>query len=275
MILGSRDFQLEPTLESGQFFRWRRLEKDGFLIVTHGRIFTVQRDRVMGVPLKFVRRFFSLDHDGAAIAKTLWKHPTLRKALHRYRGLRILRQDPWECLISFMTSVASNIQRITRNLNGLCEALGRPVALDGLSWSAMPPPTELCNEAFLRRLGFGFRAKYLVQTAREVQRGALRGLERATTKEARRRLCELPGVAEKVADCILLFAYGRLEAFPVDTWIRRIMTDLYFGGRRPRGGDETIRAFAADRFGPLAGYAQQYLYTWSRNRHGPDGSICV
>lgn len=237
------------TLESGQFFRWRR-EKDGFVVATHGRAFRVP-------PLSpAARKFFALDHDIDAICGTLRRDRKLRPALRT--DLRLLRQDPWECLVSFLTSCASNIPRITKNLDALCRTLGRPLA-HGLH--AMPPPEAVDDEKLLRRLGFGFRAKYLVPVAREVSRGALRGMERMSTDEARLRLCELPGVAEKVADCVLLFAYERLEAFPLDVWIRRVMRELYL-----RGNDREIRAFAADRWNGLAGYAQQFLYVWSRNR---------
>lgn len=233
---------LRLTLESGQFFRWHP-QGDGFCVMTHGRSFFVaERDgglRVRGTSATFARKFFALDHDLPAIRETLARDPKLRSAVRP--GLRILRQDPWECLVAFVTSCASNIPRITKNLAALCG--------DG------PTPRKL-DERALRRLGFGFRSRYLSR----ISPVDLQGLDALSTGDARDRLCELPGVAEKVADCVLLFGYGRLEAFPLDVWIRRVMRDRFL-----RGTDREIRAFAADRWGPLAGYAQQFLYVWSRN----------
>lgn len=255
---------VEVTLASGQFFRWRRTGPR-FAIATHGRLFLVDdRLRPEGATADFVRRFFSSDHDSAGIERRLSREPVLREPIRRLRGLRILRQDPWECLVAFITSAASNIPRITRNLDDLCRRLGPELRVNGTPGNTTPSPSAVKDEALLRRLGFGFRARYLVDTAREVQRGMLRGIEKLPTAEARDRLCRLPGVGEKVADCVLLFAYERLESFPVDVRIRRVMIDRYFQGRRPRGGDRTLRRFAMDRFGPLAGYAQQYLYARAR-----------
>lgn len=235
-------FDLRATLESGQFFRWRP-ERAGFVVATHGQSFFAEecedRLRVRGTSKAFARRFFALDHDILAIHETLARDRALRPALRP--GLRILRQDPWECLVAFVTSCASNIPRITRNLASLCG--------DG------PTPRKL-DEGKLRRLGFGFRSRYLSR----ISPAALRGLEKLSTEQARAHLCELPGVAEKVADCVLLFGYGRLEAFPLDVWIRRVMRERFV-----RGTDREIREFAAERWGPLAGYAQQFLYVWSRN----------
>jgi len=254
-VIPNPPFQLGVTLASGQFFRWRA-EGDGFLVSTHGRTFAVRerRDRlaVSGIRRSFAERFFALDHDLPGIRGRLLRDRRLRPAVEAYPGLRILRQDPWECLVSFVTSCASNIPRITRNLESLCRELGRK----GL---AMPPPEAISDERVLRRLGFGFRARHLVPLAREVERGALRGLERLATEEARERLCALPGVGVKVADCVLLFAYERLESFPVDVWIRRAMAGLFGGRRDPR-------TVALERWGELSGYAQQFLYVWSRKR---------
>lgn len=241
-------FRLDLTLDSGQFFRWRP-DGDGFVVTTHGRTFFARQAEdleIRGVPRDFAERFFALDHDLAAIRASLARDAKLRPAIEACPGLRLLRQEPWECLLSFVTSAACNIPRIRRNLSALCGE------------GATPRPAAMPDERTLRRLGFGFRAKHIVPLAREVERGALRGLEALTTGEARARLCDLPGVGVKVADCVLLFAYERLEAFPVDVWIRRIMR------RFVRGGDRAVREHAAKRWGPLAGYAQQFLYVWSR-----------
>ncbi|MBI2900236.1 MAG: hypothetical protein HYY17_08620 [Planctomycetes bacterium] len=255
-MTGTTAIDLARTLESGQFFRWRRRD-DGFLIVTHGRAFVADDDlRVRGATRAFADRFFGPDL--TEIHQTLERDPLLRPFL--VEGLRILRQDPWECLVSFVTSCASNIPRIARNLDSLCASLGEPLPFDA---RAMPHPRALRDEKLLRRLGFGFRARHLVPLAREVERGALDGLDRLSTDEARVRLVSLPGVGVKVADCVLLFAYARFEAFPIDVHVRRAMTGLCFGGRP--AGDRRIREEAARRWGAHAGVAQQHLYVRARS----------
>ena len=138
------------------------------------------------------------------------------------------------------------------------------VRLGNRTGHAFPRPPELGDEAELRALRLGFRARYLVHAARLADTGLLEEVATLRGKEAREALMVIPGVAGKVADCILLFSYGRLDAFPIDTWIRRVMRELYFGGRRVP--DRTIRDFAGERWGDQAGYAQQYLYMWSREK---------
>ena len=257
-------FDLGRTLESGQFFRFAPAGGGAYYVHTAGRLLRARQDgdrlRIEGAPASFARRFFALDHDGDAVARALGRDPALRPALDAVSGLRILRQDPWECTAAFIVSICSNIPRIARTIEALARAWGRPVRLDGFTSRAFPAPGALGDERALRRLGLGFRAPYLVETARRAAAGFLDGLDRLPCDAARERLMELPGVAEKVADCVLLFAYGRLEAFPVDTRIRQAMRTLFF--RHQAASDREIRAFARERWGPLAGYAQQYLYAW-------------
>ncbi|HXX94463.1 MAG TPA: hypothetical protein VEN81_12575, partial [Planctomycetota bacterium] len=201
--------------------------------------------------------------------EALRRDPKLRPAVERHPGLRLLRQDPWECTAAFILSIASNIPRIRRNVADLARTYGEPQTLGRIESPAFPRPHELGGEPDLRRLRLGFRAAYLVGSARLARGGILEEVEGLPYEEAREILMVMPGVAEKVADCILLFAFGHRGAFPVDTWIRKAMTELYFGGRRTP--DPALRAFAQERWGDLAGYAQQYLYHWSR-RVGTGGA---
>ena len=251
------EFSLRTTLESGQFFRWR--ERDGaFEILLRDRVITARQDgdelRFEGADAPTVRRFFALDHDLSAIRAELARDPVLRGPLERFRGLRILRQDPWECVAAFITSAASNIPRISRNVRDMAARFGTP--------PAFPRPHEMGTEPQLRALRLGFRARYLAEAARLARDGRLDRLD-GPLDSVRDALMELPGIGGKVADCVALFAYGRLEAFPVDTWVRKTMRKLYFGGRKVT--DRRIRSFAARRFGPLAGYAQQYLFVAARS----------
>jgi N-glycosylase/DNA lyase len=259
-------FSLRHTLESGQFFRYSP-GGDGRVTVHSGRrLFRIEQAGetlfAEGVSAAFLRSFFSLDHDLGSIETVLRRDPRLGPALEAFPGLRILRQDPWECTVAFILSIASNIPRITGNIADLARVYGTTSVLDATESPDFPRPHELGNERDLRKLRLGFRAKYLVQAARLARSGLLEEVALLPYEEARESLMVVPGVAEKVADCILLFAFGHLNAFPVDTWIRKVMVRLFFGGRRTP--DRAIRTFAQERWGDLAGYAQQYLYHWSR-----------
>jgi N-glycosylase/DNA lyase len=259
-------FSLKHCLESGQFFRWT--EKDGVYTIVRGHRFIRARQdgqtlHYDGSDLWFLKEFFGLDQDYGSIEQALRRDRKLWEALDAYPGLRILRQDPWECTAAFITSIASNIPRITGNLADVSQAFGSPLRLGESLAYAFPRPDELEDEHALRTLKFGFRAHYLVQAARLARSGILEDIASLSYEDAKETLMVIPGVAEKVADCVLLFAYGRLNAFPVDTWIRKVMVRMFFKGRRVP--DRAIRAFASERWGDLAGVAQQYLYHWSRN----------
>ena len=249
-------FDLKTTLESGQFFRWTEIDGAYEIRMKH----RVIRARQEGDLLEFdgadeheVRRFFALDDDLPAIHAELSRDPVLRDPLARYAGLRILRQDPWECVAAFITSVASNIPRISRNVQDMAARFGRG--------SAFPRPDEMGTESQLRELRLGFRARYLAEAARLARDGRLDRLG-GSLDQVRAGLMEFPGIGRKVADCVALFAYGRNDAFPVDTWVRKTMRRLYFRNRRAT--DRRILEFASRRFGSWAGYAQQILFVAAR-----------
>lgn len=258
-------FSLRHSLESGQFFRYA--EMDGAYTLIRGqRLFRVRQDGETltydGADLWFLREFLGLDQDYAAIEATLRLDRRLWEALDFAPGLRILKQDPWECTAAFITSIASNIPRISGNIADMAKEYGIPIRLGSLAGHTFPRPDRLDDERGLRRLKLGFRASYLVQAARLARSGILEEIACLPYDEAKETLMVIPGIAEKVADCVLLFAYGRLNAFPVDTWIRKVMIRMFFKGRKVP--DRAIRAFASERWGDLAGVAQQYLYHWSR-----------
>ena len=258
-------FSLKHCLESGQFFRWS--ERDGTYSMLRGQRFVRARQEgetlhYDGTDLWFLKEFLALDQDFGPIERALRRDRRLWESLDAFPGLRILRQDPWECTAAFITSIASNIPRITGNLNDMAREYGSPIRLGSAEDRTFPRPDQLDDETGLRRLKVGFRAAYLVQAARLARSGILEEIASQSYEDAKETLMVIPGVAEKVADCVLLFAYGRLNAFPVDTWIRKVMIQLFFKGRRVP--DRSIRAFASERWGDLAGVAQQYLYHWSR-----------
>jgi N-glycosylase/DNA lyase len=219
-----------------------------------------------------VRRYFGLGRATAAVTRieaALERDPVLARVLPSTRGIAILAQDPWEVLISFIISANNNIPKICQSIERLARSLGEPV---GKGAYAFPGPERLAG-AHPRTLAaclLGYRAPYVRAAARLVADGRVQldALSQAPQADARERLLEIPGVGEKVADCVLLFGLRHTGAFPVDVWVQRAVERLYFRGRT-RGLKE-IRSFAEARFGPLAGFAQQHLFCYARGRYRPN-----
>jgi N-glycosylase/DNA lyase len=192
----------------------------------------------------------------------------MQAAVARCRGLRLLRQDPWECLASFILSSTKQIVQIRQIIDRLCRRFGDPVPVpEGHAPAfAFPAAARLagCDEAALRDCRMGFRAPYLLETARRVAAGAVRPdrWRDLPLEQARAELLTLPGVGRKIADCVLLFAGGFSRAFPVDVWVMKALRQLYFPKRRP--APRRLRAFADAHFGPNGGLAQQYLFRYMR-----------
>ena len=210
-------------------------------------------------------RYFRLDEDPLSHLKHAEELRALPGILPLF-GLRLLEQDPWETLASFISSAASNIPKIGRCVEGIAERWGNPIA--GSPRRSFPGPAKLARaeEGLLRATGLGFRAPYLLGAARRVSASGFSwdALSASSYEDARARLRELPGVGPKIADCTLLFGLGRLEAYPVDRWIRRATLELW---SRRRAKDEELSRWAA-RFGPGRGYLQQIIFHLRRTR-GP------
>jgi N-glycosylase/DNA lyase len=276
-ILGPIDLDL--TFTCGQAFRWRL--SGGAWSGVVGRADVRARIAAGGTlelevlgedpGAEALTRYFRADEDPRGHlehAQELRTVPGLLPLL----GLRLLRQDPWETLASFVCSAAANIRKITTCVEGMSATWGEPI--EGSERRAFPPPEALARvrEADLRELGLGFRAPYLRAVARRLATDPhwswSRLREAADIGEAREALTSLPGVGPKIADCVLLFGLGRLEAYPVDRWIRRATLEL--AGRR-RAKDEELARWA-ERLGPGRGYLQQVIFHLRRTS-GPLPSI--
>jgi len=261
------DFDLSATLESGQIFRYLRLA-EGYLIHHRDRVLQLrQKGRVLyfdGADEAFLVHFLALDEDYREITRSLEVETTVRRAMARYRGLRILRQDPWECLVSFLCSSTKSITHIRVLIEHLCRAFGKPVSLGRYRGYGFPPEGAISDGKRLEQIGLGFRAGYIHRVNQMIREGFFEEIRREPYEEAKARLMRLPGVGDKIADCVLLFSMGFSQSFPVDRWIKRGMEQVYFQGEKvsPR----RIRAFAREHFGPFAGYAQQFLYHEWRTR---------
>jgi N-glycosylase/DNA lyase len=290
---------LESTLECGQAFRWSKVSGPDGVMWYKGVIgcsgvmvrfdsnssnlfilYEVEsasardtaseiRDRLANA----VYLYFALDDDLDAIRAFLANEglaeegivdQVINSAASHGRGLRILRQDPWECLVSYIVSTNKNIPAIRKTVDYFCRALGSPAGLGEYTFPSA--------EAFLGAGPYcikdskcGYRASYILDAAAKVaeKQVNLNALWSLPVGEARQELMKIKGVGPKVADCVLLFAYHRLEVFPVDVWIARAMSHFYFGGREMTAKE--AREEGSRRFGPFAGYAQEYLFHYARN----------
>ena len=260
---------LRATLECGQVFHWAEGE-DGTWEGLIGSDFAAVREKAGQLEVVAGDRaqcgeYFGLGDDLEAIYRSFPQDSTMLAALDFCRGLRIIRQPTWECLATFITSSMKQVAHIRQMSFALRERFGS--AVPGSAWRAYPQPARLAEagEDELRACGLGYRAKNLKATAQRVASGeadldAWRSLDDASLCDA---LCTLPGVGRKVANCVMLFGYGRLASFPVDTWIARIMRRNYWRGRG-KATPLALERRLAKRFGPHAGYAQQYLFHHAR-----------
>ena len=271
---------LERTLASGQTFRWRwETSTDGgntALGVVGRHVLRLRHDD-RGLWLlsphtaaarTLLIHYLGLDRPAGeirTIEAALAGDVILAGVLAHTRGIAVLAQDPWEILISFIISANNNIPKISRSIDRLARALGE--RLNGDAW-AFPSPGRIAaaHPRTLAACLLGYRAPYVRDTARLIADGRLNlsDLRAMSLEDARHRLLSVPGVGEKVADCVLLFGLGHTGAFPVDIWVQRAVERLYFRGR-PRQLRQ-IRHFGRARFGPLAGYAQQHLFAYARSR---------
>jgi N-glycosylase/DNA lyase len=276
ICLVTPDYDLAATLRSGQAFRWKPY-RDGWEGVVGQRWVRLEQDgdRINATTASPPNDWSWLIHylqTGIQLQSVLEAFPPhdphLRAAVRACHGLRLLRQEPWECLASFILSSTKRIVQIEQIIQLLCQRYGQPVHTPPghPAAHAFPDAATIArlSEVELRDCKAGFRATALRAAAIQVAEGSLLldDLDGWPTVRARERLCELRGVGEKIADCVLLFAFGKSDAFPLDVWIRRALTDLYFRGRKLKHADMT--RFIADHFGPQAGYAQQYLFHYVR-----------
>ena len=271
-----RDFDLAGTLDSGQAFRWRQVDDawEGVIGERWVRLHQ-QGDRIIAeVPERlrdwsWLKTYLGLEDDLSAIVKTFPDDEAMKESVAACRGLRLLRQPAWECLASFICSSSKQIVQIRQIVANLCERYGTTIhSGSGAGWRTFPTPERLaeCSERELRECKMGYRAPYVLGSARLVAAGQVKlaALGDLDCRRARKELMSLPGVGRKVADCALLFAYGFQEAFPIDVWIGRGLRELYFPRRKPTR--KRLEKFTASYFGPYAGYAQQYLFHYVRTK---------
>lgn len=274
------DYDLAATLNSGQAFRWNWLD-GGWEAVVAGRWVRLKQTKTgivaeTAAPVadwNWLRTYLQAEVRIDEVIASFPDDEPMRAAIEACPGLRLLRQDFWECLASFILSSNKQILQIRQMVAAICEQFGEPVSSlrAGEVFRAFPSAARIaaCSEDELRECKLGYRAPYLLKSARMVADGdvdldALRGLD---CEAARAQLMRLPGVGRKIADCALLFAGGFATAFPIDVWILKALKELYFQRKR-NVTPKRILAFSETYFGPNSGYAQQYLFHYMRKKAG-------
>jgi N-glycosylase/DNA lyase len=270
------DFDLDHIFDCGQCFRWEKNPDGSYTGTAHGKIVTMdynKENKCLTIHNateedfhNIWRNYLDLDRNYSEIKSLLKERDTvIAQAIDYGYGIRILNQEKWETLLSFIISQNNNIPRIKKNINSLAEVMGEYLGeYNGKEYYSLPSPEVLAAAEIedLSSCKLGYRAKYLIETARKVRDEGIDSLEALgsaeisadKTLEALRQYC---GVGPKVANCISLFSMGKIESFPIDTWVKKVMNQLY-------GIDEKnmkeMASFAAETFGEYGGIAQQYLF---------------
>ena len=275
------DFDLAMTLDSGQVFHWEKAGKGFMGAIGEYAIYVEQDDEVLKVRCaatpqlarhrrampRMVAHYFALDHPLAEICDSLPKDPAMSAARDFCRGLRIVRQPKWECLATFICSSMKQVAHIRQISLALRKRFGDLRNVDSHALYTFPSVQRvaLASESELRKCALGYRAKNLLASARLVSSGEcnLEAWSALPDGDLRKNLCQLPGVGPKIANCVMLFAYERLRAFPIDVWIERVLRQRYFP-RRKKMTAQRLREFSETYFGEHGGYAQQYLFHHAR-----------
>ena len=281
-LKNQKSFRLKDIFECGQCFRWNEEEDGSYVGIWNNNVVSVRQNGqdvfFEGICLDGnledeVNSYFDLDRDYEEIKKKLLKvDENMRISIKYGDGIRILNQDLWETIISFIISANNNIPRIKGIIERLAKAYGKEIKFKGKSYYTFPSADELKDVTVeeYRKLGLGFRDIRLYETTKMIleKKVDLEELKKnPNTLEVREKLLTLSGVGPKVADCILLFStLKRFEVFPIDVWVRRVMNDLYI--KEPdesKVSKKKIEKLATEKFGDLAGMAQQYLFYWRRD----------
>ena len=278
IIKNCKSFKVKDLFECGQCFRWNE-EPDGSYTGIFGHnVLNVKEEKDIvitgicnGNIEDICKNYFDLDRNYEEIKETLSLiDDNMKESIKYGEGIRILNQDLWEMIISFIISANNNIPRIKGIIERMSAKYGQEIKFRGTSYYTFPTIDELSQASVknLKDLGLGFRDRYVYETTKKIKEGKinLENLKQEPTNEVRKQLLTLTGVGPKVADCIMLFStLKRFDVFPVDVWVRRVMNDLYIHNEdETKVNKKQIQEIARDKFGALEGIAQQYLFYWKR-----------
>lgn len=285
VIKGVRNFELDHIFECGQCFRWNRQENGSYIGVAFGRVIEVEKKGEDVIIFnttedEFNRiwsNYFDLYRDYSEIKNVLSKDSILEKSVEFGHGIRILRQDPFELIVSFIISANNRIPMIKRAIEKISQKWGNELEYKGKKYFAFPTIEQLneATEEELEKCGTGFRAKYIKNTVENVYANTIKkdqydekyDIDWIKSQEddiCHKELQKFMGIGPKVADCIMLFSMQKYSAFPVDVWVKRAMHYFYLA---PDVSLKKIREFGVNKFGELSGFAQQYLFYYARENH--------
>ncbi len=280
ILKNPKSFNLEHIFECGQCFRWNKQPDGSYTGIYKENVFNVKQNGndfifkgfCQGDIKNIIEEYFDLNRNYEEMKNTLAKiDESMATSIKYGEGIRLLNQDLWETIISFIISANNNIPRIKGIIERLTTKYGKEIVWNGKSYYTFPMPEELKDVTVedYRKLGLGFRDIRLYETVHMVLDGKVdfnKMLKEKDTLKVREELLTLSGVGPKVADCILLFSnLKRLEVFPIDVWVRRVMNELYIKNEdENKVNKKEIERIANEKFGNLAGIAQQYLFYWKR-----------
>ncbi|MBM7835649.1 DNA-3-methyladenine glycosylase family protein [Clostridium sardiniense] len=282
ILEGVKNFNIKQILECGQCFRWEKKAELDYIVIAYGRVIeVVQEDDKVTILNSNEEDFkniwfeyFDLERDYSKIKEELSKDEILKKSVDYGYGIRILNQEPFELVISFIVSARNSIPSIKKTIKKISERWGTEIEYKGEKFYTFPTPEMLkdATEDEIRETGASFRSKYIVDTVANINKDldnleGVYNLERITSltdDECHTALQEFKGVGAKVADCIMLFSMSKYSAFPVDVWVKRAMMHFY---NAEEGSLNKIRIFARNEFKDLSGFAQQYLFYYARENN--------
>lgn len=290
IIKGVKNFNIKQILECGQCFRWQRVTDTDYIVVSNRRVIEIiqEDDEViihntnMNDFKNIWENYFDLNTEYGPLKEELSKDELLKQAIEFGYGIRLLNQDPFEMVISFIISARNSIPSIMKTIKKISEKFGDKIEYKGEIYYAFPMPEQLKNATLedIQETGASFRSKYIIDTiyninmaleakksgnlTDELKRYDLDYIMSLPTDECHVALQAFKGVGAKVADCIMLFSMGKKSAFPVDVWIKRAMIHFYVA---PDVSLNKIRVFGREKFGELSGLAQQYLFYYARENN--------
>ena len=267
---------IDNSINSGQVFLWGKNGNDWYGI--NGQdILKINKNGIIKSLLNSKTNFFRKNDNMQEIIKSISKDEIVKKSVKQYVGLRIFKQDPFQCMISFIISSNSNIQKIKSSLEKISKKFGTKVKIQNKEFFLFPKPEKLANASIkeIKKCGVGYRAPFIKQASKMIvlKKINFKYLEKCDYQEAKKKICVIPGIGNKVADCILLFSLNKLEAFPLDTWMIKILEKYYSNQFNIETKTITEKQYQilhekiVNYFGPYCGYAQQFLFKMERENY--------
>ncbi len=272
----NNSFKISETLECGQCFRFEKIGDEKYTVVAFGKVILLEENEdktvtIYGADEKDYKEiwedYFDFKRDYDSIKNLLKKDDVLKDAIEYAEGIRILNQEFFECLISFIISQNNRIPMIKKVIKNISEKYGNFICeYEGEKYYAFPTVAQLskATEEGLMECKTGFRAKYIIDAVSKVESGEINfeEIQKLSSEDTKKKLMTIKGVGPKVADCVTLFSCRKCDSFPVDVWVKRIMSHFYFNGEEASVND--IHKIADEKFGEYAGFAQQYLFNYAR-----------